>query len=144
MSAIKSQIVEKTKEAMKSGNKDLVVVLRGLSAAIKQFEVDTRTEATDGDIATIFQKELKKLRDAKSYAEQQQRSELVEKAEREIEIVQAFIGKELSDDELRNEIQRLVSSGADAIGKVMAGLNAAHKGRFDGKRASELAKEILS
>lgn len=144
MSELKTQLNAKLKEAMKAGEKEKVISLRGLSAAIKQVEIDTRKELSDADVTSVLQKELKKLKDSRGFAQEQGRTELVEKADREIALVQDFLGKELSDDELKAEIKKLVEGGADQIGKVMGGLNASFKGRFDGKRASELAKEMLA
>lgn len=144
MSEIKTQLMANIKAAMKAGEKETVITLRGLSAAIKQIEVDTRKDLSNDDIAGVFQKELKKLKDALSFAEQQGREELVEKANIEIALVQDYLGKELSDDELKCEIEKLISSGADNIGKVMGGLNQSYKGRFNGKTASVLIKELLS
>ena len=143
MSEIKSQLTSMIKEAMKAGEKEKVTTLRGLSAAIKQVEVDTRKELTDADVTSVFQKEMKKLKDTLSFAEQQNREEMVEKTNREINLLQDFLGKELSDAELGDEIKKLIGDGADNIGKVMGGLNQKFKGRFDGKMASTIAKELL-
>jgi len=143
MSELKEQIETKIKAAMKARQKDVLLTLRGLSAAIKQYEVDSRKDADDGQVLTILQKEVKKCKDALPYAEQQGRQDLIEQNKNEIALLQEFMGKQLSEDELKNIIQELLAGGADSIGAVMGALNKDHKGTFDGKTASQIARELL-
>ena len=134
MSELKEQIQSRLKEAMKARDQETVTTLRGLSAAVKQYEVDSREEADDGRVLTIVQKEVKKLRDALEFAQNQ----------REIDLLQQFLGDQLSEDELKKIIGELISSGSDSIGAVMGQLNKNYKGQFEGKIASQLVKELLS
>ncbi|MCB0322047.1 MAG: GatB/YqeY domain-containing protein [Bdellovibrionales bacterium] len=143
MSELKQQIQEEVKAAMKARDQKALTTLRGLSAAVKQVEVDSRVEVTDDQVLGIIQKEIKKRRDAIGFAEQQNRTEMVAENEQEIEVLQRFLGKQLSEAELRELITQLIHEGADSIGKVMGELNKRHKGQFEGKIASQLANSML-
>jgi len=143
MSEIKAKLEEDIKTAMKAREKEKLVTLRGISAALKQVEVDSRKELTDDDVLTIINKELKKRRDSIGFAKDAGREDLVDQGEAEIKIIQAYVGEEISEEKLKELIQELVDGGANNIGAVMGGLNQKYKGRFEGKVASGLAKEIL-
>ncbi len=143
MSQIKTKLQEQLKDAMRARAQHTLLTLRSLSAAIKQFEVDSRTEADDERVVAIVQKEIKMRRDALSFAESQNRAELIEQNKAEIALLQGFLGDQLSEDELKSIIQKLVAEGADSIGKIMGALNKDYKGKFEGKVASELIKQSL-
>ncbi len=144
MSELKAQIQARLKDAMKARDQKTVTTLRGLTAAIKQYEVDSREEADDERVLGIVQKEVKKLRDALGFAEQQNRDDLVAQNKEEIALLQEFLGAQLSEDELKKIIEELIASGANGIGPIMGHLNAKYKGQFEGKVASQLVKELLS
>lgn len=143
MSELRAQINESLKVAMKAREQKTVTTLRGLSAAIKQLEVDSRKEATDPQIVDIIQKEVKKRRDTIGFAEQQGRDEMVAENNQEIEILQQFLGAQLSEDELKAIIEELIAGGATSIGQVMGGLNKDYKGQFEGRSASAITKSLL-
>ena len=140
---MKEKLQEDIKKAMKERNSPLLLILRSLQAAFKQVEIDTRQELTDADRSSILQKEIKKRRDALEFSEKANRADLIEQNQKEIAILQGYLGEQFSDEKLTELINGLVASGADNIGKVMGGLNKDHKGKFDGKRANELARQIL-
>jgi len=143
MSKLKAQIQEDIKAAMKQRKQELVVTLRGLVAEINKAEIDGRTELSDDQCLGLIQKEIKKRRDTISFAEQGNRTDLVEQNKNEISMLQNYLGEQLGEDQLRKIISELVSAGANSIGAVMGALNKEHKGKFEGKIASELVKEIL-
>lgn len=143
MSEIKAKLDSDIKSAMKAREKEKLVTLRGISAALKQVEVDSRKELTDDDVLSVINKEIKKRRDSLGFAKEAGRDDLVEQNEAEIKLIQGYVGEEITEDKLRALIQELVDGGAGNIGAVMGGLNQKYKGRFEGKVASALAKEIL-
>ena len=143
MSEIKAKLQDDIKTAMKARDQEKLTTLRGLSSAIKQVEVDTRKEADEAAIVAIFQKEIKKRRDALQFAEQAKRDDLIEQNKSELALIQSYLGEQLSEEQLRTIISGLISSGADNLGKIMGELNKQHKGKFEGKVASELAKNLL-
>lgn len=141
--ALKERILEDIKVTMKARNQELLTILRGLHAVIKQVEVDTRKDVSDEEVISLIQKEVKKRRDALEFAKQAQRAELIAQNENEIKVLQGYLGEQLDEAKLREMIQTLISSGNDNIGKIMGALNKDHKGKFEGKIASEIAKQLL-
>lgn len=144
MSTLRTQIQEDVKTAMKARDQLRLDTVRGLFSEIRKVEIDSRTgDLDDAGVAGVIQRELKKRREALEYAEKSQRDDLITKNRAELEILQAYLGKPMSDDELRALIFKLKDDGADSLGKIMAELNREYKGRFDGKVASEIAKSVL-
>ncbi len=143
MSQIKAAIQEDVKTAMKAREQHVLLTLRGLVAAIKQVEVDTRTELNDERVIAIIQTEIKKRRDALQFAETGQRQDLIDQNNAEIKILQKYLGEQLSEDQLRDIISKLIAEGNDAIGKIMGALNKNYKGKFEGRIASDVAQGLL-
>lgn len=143
MSEIKKQLQSKLKVAMKARDQRTLLTLRGLSAAVKQYEVDSREDAGEEQIVSIIQKEIKKRRDALGYAEQQNREDLIQQNKNEIALLQEFLGDQLGEDELKKIIQEQIDAGAGSIGPIMGHLNKNYKGQFEGKTASRIAKDLL-
>lgn len=144
MSETKNKINTILKEAMKARDQATVTTLRGLTAAIKQFEVDTRTEADEEKVVSIVQKEIKMRRDAIGFAKEQGREDLLTQNETEVALLQQFLGEQLSEVQLTNLIKEAIAGGANNLGAIMGMLNKSHKGKFEGKIASELAKTLLA
>lgn len=140
---MKQQLQEDIKGAMKSGEKERLTVLRGLMSEIKRKEIDSRTELNEEQCVGVVQKEIKARRDAIEFAEKAGRDEMVAKNQQEIVWLQDYLGKQLSEDELRELISQLIAAGHDNVGKIMGALNKEHKGEFEGKQASTIAKEML-
>ena len=143
MSELKNTLLADIKEAMKSKEKEKLVTLRGLSAGIKQIEVDARKEIEDSDVIDVARKEIKKRRDAIDFAKKANRDDMVTKNEQEIAILENYLGEQLSEQELDAFIKDKVDSGASNIGAIMGALNKEHKGKFEGRVASSIAKKYL-
>lgn len=143
MSGIKEKIQEDVKAAMKAREQHKVVTLRGVLAVVKQWEIDSRKTATDEDVTTMLQQEIRKRRDTLKFAEQQKRQDLIDQNNEELRVIQTYLGQPLSESELRQTIAAAIEAGADNVGKVMKELNSRHKGLFDGKLASTMAAELL-
>lgn len=140
---IKEKLQEQIKNAMREKNQHLLVTLRGLHSAIKQVEIDTRQDVSEEGCINIVQKEIKKRRDTIKFAEDGGRQDLIDQNNKEIAILQAYLGEQMSEDKLREVISALIAGGADNLGKIMGGLNKEYKGKFEGKAASEIAKQML-
>ncbi len=140
---MKDKLQEDIKKAMKERNQTLLTTLRGLMSEIKRIEIDTRKDLTQEGCIEIVQREVKKRRDALGFAEQAARQDLIDQNLQEIAVLQSYLGAQLSDAELRQKIADLKAGGADNVGKIMGALNKDHKGQFEGRKASEMIKEIL-
>lgn len=134
--SLKGQILDDVKSTMKAGDKDRLKVLRLITAAIKQVEVDDRrTLDDDADVLSILNKMVKQRRDSISQFEQGNRHDLADIEKSEIEIIGAYLPEPMSDEALDKLVDdAIASTGAAGIrdmGKVMAIVKAAAQGRAD-------------
>lgn len=139
----KQKVEEEIKVAMKARDQLRLNTLRGFMSELKREEIDTRLELTEEKFISILQKEIKKRRDSIEFAKNAGRNEIVEQNEMELKILQAYLGEQLSEEKLKELIVSLKEQGNDSIGKLMGALNKDHKGKFDGRLASEMIKSVL-
>lgn len=148
--SLEQNVMAQMKDAMK--NKD-ETLLRGLRA-IKAEIIKAKTEpGAGGEINAegemkLLQKLVKQRRDSLAIFEQQGRADLAQKEKEEIEVIEKFLPKQLSADELKEVVSKIIaetgaSSPAD-MGKVMGVATKQLAGLADGKGISTLVKELLS
>lgn len=144
---LKEQLNEDMKAAMKAKDKDTLAVIRMVKAAISNKEIEDG-ELDDTAVLGILAKEVKQRQDTLNEVSKAGRDDLVEQNQKEIGILQSYLPEQLSDEELRQIIEKAVSdSGASSLadmGKVMGIVQPEIKGRADGSKASQIVKEILS
>jgi uncharacterized protein YqeY len=134
--SLKGKILDDVKSAMKAGEKDRLKVLRLITAAIKQIEVDERKEVDDDiTILGILNKMVKQRRDSITLFEQGNRQDLADIEKSEIEVIGAYLPELLSDKGLDQLVDdAIAATGAEGIrdmGKVMGNVKANAKGRAD-------------
>jgi uncharacterized protein YqeY len=121
--------------------------IRFLMSAIKQVEVDTRKELSDEDVVKIIQKSLKQRLEAAKQYKEGGREDLYEKEMKEAAILEEYLPKQLSDEELEAELKTIIAEvGASSMkdmGKVMGAATKKLAGRADGRRINEMVKKIL-
>jgi uncharacterized protein YqeY len=144
---IKTQLNESMKEAMKSGDDVRKRTVRMVLAAVKQVEVDKRTELDDTAVMGLIQKEIKNRREALEEAKKANRTDLIEANEAEINILQAFLPKAMPAEELRALVQAAISeTGASSpadMGKVMKTVMPRVAGRAPNDMVSATVRELL-
>ena len=132
---LKGRITEDIKTAMKAGEKDRLKVLRLISAAIKQVEVDERRELDDADVLGILDKMVKQRRDSITQYTDGNRKDLADIEQQEIEIIEDYLPEQLSEDELDELVdEAIATTGAEGIrdmGKVMGAIKSKAQGRAD-------------
>ena len=132
---LKGQIYEDMKSAMKAGDKDRLKVVRLILAAIKQIEVDTRTEMDDPAVLTVLNKMVKQRRDSVSQFQDGNRNDLADIELAEISVLEDYLPEQLSDAELDQLVDKAIAdTGAGSIrdmGKVMGQVKAQAEGRAD-------------
>lgn len=145
---LKQRIQDDMKTAMKAGEKDRLGVIRLVMAAIKQREVDERIVLDDEQIIAVLEKMLKQRRDSIAQYSAANRADLAEAESFEAGIIQEYMPKQLSDEEIDGMIdQALAESGANSMagmGKVMALLKPLMQGRADLAAVSARIKTRLS
>ena len=146
--SLKSQITEDMKSAMKAGDKDRLKVVRLIMAAIKQVEVDSRSELDDAGVLGVLEKMVKQRRDSVAQFEQGGRDDLAAAERAEIEVLQAYLPEQLSAAELESLVDEIIAAtGAESIrdmGKVMGQIKARAAGRADMGAVSATVKERLN
>lgn len=144
---LKEQLQAELKMALRSGDALRKKVLRMSLAEIKNAEIDKREALDTPEVLGILQKGVKARRETIEGAEQAERPDLIEEAEAEITILQEFLPKALSEDELRALVKEVVAQvGATSMrdmGKVMGALMPRIKGRADGGVANKMVRAIL-
>jgi uncharacterized protein YqeY len=148
VSALKQRINDDVKTAMRSKDKERLGVLRMITAAFKQKEVDERIELNDTQVLTILDKMAKQHRDSIQQFEEAKRNDLADKEKMELAIVQEFLPAQLTDDEISQMVSDAITqSGAESakdMGKVMGVLKPQLQGRADMGKVSGLVKQQLS
>ena len=112
--SIREQILADIKEAMKAKDEFKRDTLRTLNAALKQVEVDQRIEMTDEVVLPLLQKEIKKRADSVELYIKGAREDLAKKEQGEIELIKAYLPAQLSDEELKEKIKKIIER-ADLI-----------------------------
>jgi uncharacterized protein len=147
-SAIKGQIQEDMKAAMRSQDKDRLAAIRLILAALKQREVDERITLTDDQIIAVLDKMLKQRRESIAQFETAKRDDLVQKELIEVNVIQAYLPAQLSEAEVTQLIDQAIQETGAAtardMGKVMALLKPKVQGRADVAAVSNKVKERLS
>lgn len=134
-------------EAYKARNEIRVAVLRLLKTATKNRRVELCRDLTDPEIVEVVLRQAKQRRESIEQYTAAGRPDLADREARELDELAAYLPKTLSDEELAAAIERAVAAqnatGPKDMGRVMQALTQAHKGQFDGRRASELVKARL-
>ena len=146
--SLKNQITEDMKSAMKAGDKDRLKVVRLIMAAIKQVEVDSRSELDDAGVLGVLEKMVKQRRDSVEQFEKGGRNDLAAAERAEIEVLQAYLPEQLSSGEIEALVDEVIAAtGAESIrdmGMVMGQIKAKAAGRADMGTVSATVKDRLN
>jgi len=147
----KAQLKEELKQSMLARDAEKTSTLRMIVSALGYYEIEkggAGYEATEEDIEAVMQKQAKQRRDSIEQFKAGGRDELVEKETKELELIEAYLPKQMSEEEVKKLVDEAVAStGATSpadMGKVMGALMPKVKGKADGSLVSRLVKEKLS
>lgn len=147
MSEIKSTVLADIKACMKSGDKARLGVLRLISSAVKQREVDERVETDDAAMISILDKMAKQRRESIEQFTTAGRSDLADAEVIELDIIKAYLPAQLSEEEIGAAVDKAVAdTGASSVrdmGKVMSILKPELQGKADMSAVSSLVKSKL-
>ena len=148
MSALKDQLTNAMKEAMRAKDQHRLTVIRMALASLKQVEVDERIELDDTRVLAILDKQIKQRIDASTQFRDAGRTDLSDKEDLEAAILREFMPAALSQDEINTAIDAAIAqvgeTGMQAMGKVMAILKPQLQGRADLGAVSGLVKQRLN
>jgi len=146
--SLKNKLTDDMKAAMKGGDKDRLGVIRLINAAIKQREVDERIMLDDAQVLGVLEKMLKQRRDSVAQFQAAGRTDLVDKENFEIGVIQAYLPAQLSAAEVDAAIAAAIAaagaSGPKDMGKVMGLVKPQVAGRTDMGKLSQLVKDKLA
>jgi len=145
---LKTRLGEDFKQALRSGDKLRVSVIRLLTALIKNREVEKRGPLTDAEVLQAVVASCKQRQEAIEQYKQGGRQDLVDKESSELEILQSYLPKPLTSEELQamvlEAIREVQATSLKEMGKVMGVLMPKVTGRADGKVVNSLVREALS
>lgn len=147
---LKEQIQSDLLESMKQKNDIKTGALRMLKASILKFEVSgkEKIESSDEDILVLISKEIKQRKDSAEQFKAGNRIEMAEKEEKEIEILQEYLPKQASDDEIKLIVSKIIKDSGEIdkpnIGKIMGLAMSQLKGKADGNRVKNIVSMLLN
>lgn len=146
--SLEQKIMTDLKTAMLAKDEKGLRSLRAIKAAILLAKTSGNGDLKEEDETKLLQKLVKQRKDSLEIYQQQNRPDLAQKEQEEIEIIEKFLPNQLSADELKEELLLVIKeSGASSpadIGKVMGAATKKLAGKADGKTISALVKELLS
>jgi len=146
--SLTERLEDEMRSALRSGDKLRLWVVRMARAAVKNKEIEERKKLDDGAIIKVISGLVKKGEESLSHFQQANRLDLIEKQERELEILRSFLPRQLSQEEilaLVNEAIRETNAiEMKDVGKVMKALMPKIAGRADGKVVHQMVAEKLS
>jgi uncharacterized protein YqeY len=146
--ALKDNIREALKEALKRQQRTEVATLRLLLSEIKNAEIAQQKPADDNKVLDIVAKEVKRHRESIEAFQRGNRSDLVAQEEAELGILMSYLPEQMSREEImavaRQVVDAVGAKGPSDKGKVMSQLMPQLKGKADGKEVSEIVSEVLA
>jgi uncharacterized protein len=144
--SLETKIMAEMKEPMKAKDEATLRGLRAIKAALLLLKTSGSEVTEDAEIKAL-QKMVKQRKDSLEIFQQQNRMDLAQKEEEEIKVIEKFLPQQMSEDELKLAVQKIIidtgaSSPAD-MGKVMGAATKRLAGKADGKAISAAVKELL-
>ncbi len=143
---LKERIGEDIVKAQKNGETERLGVLRFVSAAIHNREIEKGAKESglpEEEVLAVFQKEAKKRKEAIALYKQGSRNDLAEKEERELKIIQGYLPPELSREDVAKIVDELKAGGISDANGLMKAAMARLKGQADGRMVKEVVDEKL-
>ena len=146
--SLKTQLTEDMKTAMRAKDQVSLSTIRLINAAIKQFEVDERTEADDAKVISILTKMVKQRKDSAKIYTEAGRQDLADKENAEIEILNRYLPQMMSAEKIKTVVEAAIAetgaSGMADMGKVMGVLKTRLAGKADMGEVNKVLKAALT
>lgn len=143
-SELKARLQEELKAARRTRERLRTLVLSTTLSEVHNREIELRAEADDEEVKAVIARAIKRRREAAEQMRAGRRAELAAREEREAEILGEFLPPALTEDEVRRLAQEAMAAGNATVGQVMAKIMPAVRGRFDGKEANRIVREVLA
>lgn len=146
--SLSNQIQDELKAAMKAKDQAALRALRGIKSALLLLKTEAGKDPSEADEIAALVKMAKQRRDSISIFQEQNRADLAEKEQEELEVIERFLPKQLSAEEVESHVSEIISQvGATSMkdmGKVMGMATGKLKGQADGKVIADVVKRLLS
>ncbi|MFA7308151.1 MAG: GatB/YqeY domain-containing protein [Hyphomicrobium sp.] len=144
---MRAKISDDLKVAMKAGEKTRVATLRLINAGIQSAEIEAKKTLDDAGILAVMTKMVKQRRDSIEQYTNGGRPDLAEIEQAEIGIIEAYLPKQMDEDDVKAAVQSAIAetgaASAKDMGKVMGMLKAKYAGKMDFQKASAAVKAAL-
>lgn len=144
---LKDKLSSDLKEALRAGEKEKLNTLRNVLSAINYAEIEQQKTLDDGGVLAVIAKMVKQRRESIEAFNSGNRSDLAEKEQAEISILENYLPRQLTREEITAEAKRVISEvGASSprdMGKVMGRLSPMLRGKADGKEVAAVVTELL-
>lgn len=151
--SLREKLTADMKEAMKAGEKLKLATIRLMNAAIKDKDINSRTEGHDSEkisdaaIMDVLAKMVKQRQDSIAAFDAGGRTELADQERCEMAVIQSYMPKQMTEDEAKAAVASVIAAvGATSVkdmGKVMAELKAKYSGQMDMGKAGGIVKALL-
>ena len=141
--SLKETLRSDLNDARRARDKVRTLVLSTTLAEVRNREIRTGGVLDDEGVRLVLARAIKQRQDAATQMDAGGRPELAAREREQARVLRDFLPSELGDDEVREIVRELIAGGAGTIGAVMSGLMPRIRGRFDGRRASAIAREEL-
>ena len=149
---LRDDINNALKDAMKAGDARRVSTLRLVNSALKNADIEARGQGkpplSDEDLLSLLQKMIKQRQESVELYQKGNRADLVAQEQGEIEIISAYLPRQMAESEIVDTVAALVrETGATAMkdmGRVMAAIKERYAGKLDVAKASGAVKKLLS
>ncbi|MEQ8241209.1 MAG: GatB/YqeY domain-containing protein [Cyclobacteriaceae bacterium] len=148
--SLKTEIEAQIKQAMLNKEKTRLTALRSIKSLILLAETEkgAKEEITEEAELKLVTKAAKQRKDSLEIYKEQGREDLAMVEQAELEVIEEFLPKQLSDEEIKQEVQKVIdetgASGPQDMGKVMGMATKKLAGKADGKIISQMARQLLS
>ncbi len=146
--SIQAKLMDDMKAAMKAGDKLRLETIRGIRSQMKNYEIDKGHSLTEEDEIQVLLSAAKKRRESIEQFRQVNRLDRAAEEEKELEIIQGYLPKQMSEDEILNLVNQVIQEvGATSsrdMGKVMGKIMPQIKGKADGKVVQGIVQQKLA
>lgn len=146
--SLSDKIMADMKTAMKNHDKTALNTIRMIKSALMNEKIKLGHDLTPDEELTVLNREKKQREEAIEEFAKAKRSDLVEETKKELAVVEKYMPKQMSNDELEAAVKETIdevgAKGKSDFGKVMKALMPKIKGRADGKAASQAVRDQLS
>jgi uncharacterized protein len=148
MMSLKDQLMKDLQDAMRSGDELRKSTIRMARAAVRNAEINRMAELDDEGIQDVLRKEIKQRRESAEEYARGKRQDLVDKELAEAAILEGYLPRQMSEDEVEAEVRPIIAELGAArpadMGKVMPAAMARLKGRADGRTVNRVVSKLLS